>query len=284
MNVDLETVKKQYDACKALIETLLSTKNKLMSVYIFAGTTWNDRHYAELGSIVSACCDSLEKGVDNVAIALQGLSSILAALQEYDEVHFGGGASGSPGVATAARAASAPASPNSIQNVMAAGLSWAQGLRPDEMSAVRAYTGTAYRNINAALRGLEAFTMENLGRAPAIHSALSRASIPEACVVYRGVSSAALGPYAHASDEELVGCVIGDGGFMSTSLRRGDAFGGDLLLEIHVPAGANGAYVGHISESGHYESEVLFDSGQTLRITDVRRDFFGRRVVCARMI
>lgn len=97
-------------------------------------------------------------------------------------------------------------------------------------------------------------------------------------------SLSSLGNYANATDEELIGNIISDDGFMSTSLNREDAFGGEIRYEISVPEGANGAYVGYLSHAQHYESEVLFDCGQMLQITDVRRDMFGNRTIVARML
>lgn len=57
-----------------------------------------------------------------------------------------------------------------------------------------------------------------------------------------------------------------------------------MLLEIDVPKGAHGAYVGDISAAGHYESEVLFDAEQPMRITGVRRDEHGRRIISVRIM
>ena len=81
----------------------------------------------------------------------------------------------------------------------------------------------------------------------------------------------------------LVGKVFSDKGFMSTSLEKGNAFGGGDLLEISVPKGSHGAYVGHISSAGHYETEVLFDVRQVMRITGVRRNEWGRRIISVQL-
>ena len=165
------------------------------------------------------------------------------------------------------------------------GKEWAANLSPAEHSAVRDYTGTSYVNINAVLRGLESdFDTGNHERASLIHSALSRSSIPQSCTVYRGSSLRSLGAYSNARDDELIGRYIVEDGFMSTSLNREDAFGGEIRYEITVPEGANGAYVGYLSHAAHYESEVLFDYGQTMQITDVRYDHFGNRIIVARLI
>lgn len=174
------------------------------------------------------------------------------------------------------------APPNAVKAI---GQDWANKLSDEEYAALYAYTGTAYQNINEVLRGIKSnFEDCNHERAIQIHKALSRSRIPEECIVYRGASLSALGSYRNFSDEKLIGNIIYDNGFMSTSLNSGDAFGGEVRLELTVPQGAHGAYVGYLSQSGHYESEVLFDMGQMMRITDVRKDIFGRRIICARIL
>lgn len=293
MNVDLEVVKKQYLLCKQLIQSMGTTSNKIMNTYTNAGTGWHDEHYLKLGSILQECSDSLLKTIMHISANLDGLDNVVAALQEYDEVNFGGGdsgginASGSSSSVSSDSASSVSANnitTNSVEAVMSAGEAWTNGLSESERSALRDYTGNEYQNINSSLRGQTAFDTGNAERACSIHNALSNASIPQACTVYRGTSPAALGEYQNLSDEDLIGCQITEDGFMSTSLNQSSSFGGAVQLEISVPAGAHGAYVGYLSQYGHNESEVLFDAGQILEITGVRRDFFGNRTICARMI
>lgn len=292
MNVDLEVVKKQYLLCKQLIQSMGATSNKIMNTYMNAGSNWHDEHYVKLGSILQECSDSLLKTILHISANLEGLDNVVAALQEYDEVNFGGGTgygtgssgSSSTGITASVGSPSSNNTGNSVAAVMSAGEVWANGLSDSERSALRDYTGNAYLNINSSLRGQTEFNSGNAERACMIHNALSNASIPQNCIVYRGTSPAALGSYQNLSDEELVGCQIAEAGFMSTSLNQGNQFMGAVQLEISVPAGAHGAYVGHLSQYGHNESEVLFDAGQILEITGVRRDFFGNRTICARMI
>lgn len=166
------------------------------------------------------------------------------------------------------------------------GEQWSAGLNSEQRDAIRAYTGSSYSDINATLRGLtEGFiSADNKNCAIRIHSALDRCEIPCDCIVYRGMNASALGYLEELADQELVGQVYTDNGFMSTSLSSQDAFGGTVQLEIEVPKGAKGAYVGYISQQGHAESEVLFDVGQYLRILDVKRDQFGNRRIRARMM
>lgn len=169
---------------------------------------------------------------------------------------------------------------DSRQEVLDSGQKWANSLSPEGKEAVKDYTGTAYVNINATLRGIQKqFEPGNYEKALHLHESLQSASIPTNCTVYRGASSKALGALRMLPDNMLIGKVISDKGFMSTSIDRNSAFGGDTLLVIDVPKGSHGAYVGDISSFGHYESEVLFDVGSKMRITDVTRDENGRRVI-----
>ena len=149
-----------------------------------------------------------------------------------------------------------------------------------QREAFQKYTGTAYVNINATLRGIDkSFDVGNRENAKNLHAVLENASLPCESTVYRGMSSNALGKLKKLSDKELIGKVFLDKGFMSTSLESNSAFGGDVILEIHAPAGTHGLYVGHISAAGHYEEEVLFDMNQSMRIDFVTRDKFGRRLL-----
>lgn len=125
----------------------------------------------------------------------------------------------------------------------------------------------------------KSFDVGNRENAKNLHAVLENASLPCESTVYRGMSSNALGKLKKLSDKELIGKVFLDKGFMSTSLESNSAFGGDVILEIHAPAGTHGLYVGHISAAGHYEEEVLFDMNQSMRIDFVTRDKFGRRLL-----
>lgn len=149
-----------------------------------------------------------------------------------------------------------------------------------EKEAFQKYTGTAYVNINATLRGIDkSFEVGNRENAKNLHAVLENASLPCESTVYRGMSSKALGNLNKISDNELVGKIFWDKGFLSTSLESSSAFGGDVLLEIHAPAGSHGLYVGYVSSAGHYEEEVLFDMNQSMRIDSVTHDNFGRKLL-----
>ena len=180
-------------------------------------------------------------------------------------------------------AAATPADP--VFSVKEAGKQWTDSLSKEQYAALSAYTGSAYININAALRGLSPSFQDGCKEnAILIHQALSASSIPQGCTVYRGASAAALGSMRNAPDDQLVGSFFSDNGFMSTSINSEDSFGGEIKLVIDVPAGAKGAYVGYLSQLGHSESEVLFDMGSVMQITKVDRNGNGQRVIHARMM
>lgn len=293
MRADLEAVKKQYILCKELIQCMGTTSNKIMNKYREAGTTWHDEHYVQLGRIIQECSESLLKTIMKISSTLNGLERAVAAIKEYEGINLSGGASSGAGGETSLSSSGSETSGteahgteggDTIAAVMRVGETWTNGLSSEELSALQYYTGTGYLNINPSLRGQTSFRDGDAERACAIHNALSNVCIPQPCTVYRGTTLAALGEYQNLSDRELVGCHIAEAGFMSTSLDPHRSFSGAVQLEISVPAGAHGAYVGYLSQCGHNESEVLFDAGQVLEITDVRRDFFGNRTICARII
>lgn len=171
------------------------------------------------------------------------------------------------------------------------GRQFLQTLTADQRQAIFDYTTErpgvpTYRNINNALRHpwTHHFAPGNKERAKNMHTALSQASIPCSCTVYRGTSRDFLGKYKGLPDEKLVGKILPERGFLSTSLNREDSFGGSLKLVIDVPKGASGAYIGSLSSAGDAESEVLFDCGQIMRVERVERDQFGQRVLYVRLL
>lgn len=166
------------------------------------------------------------------------------------------------------------------------GEKWSASLSEEQRRAIKSYTGSSYSDINATLRGLtKEFTSEaNKNCAIQIHRVLCECEVPCECVVYRGMKSSALGSLEHLTDQELEGVIYTDNGFMSTSLSSEDSFGGNVQLEIEVPRGVKGVYVGYISQHGHTESEVLLDKGQYMRILSVKRDQYGYRRIRARIM
>ncbi len=246
-------------------------------------------HKASLNQAIIEIYIGLKESAESINVLAETAKDVAEAYQEIiDNDHLSSTAGSSAGTAAGTGSTGSTHTAGAVapaDRVKACGKAWAESLSTEHKAAIHSYTGTAYSNINATMRGLEKqFDPGNHECAINIHQALSGASIPADCTVYRGVSSKALGMLRMLPDNMLVGKTFTDHGFMSTSLERNSAFGGDMLLEVDVPKGSHGAYVGDISSAGHYESEVLFDAGQQMRITGVRRDENGRRIVSVRIM
>ena len=284
VNSDLNTLLQTVKNMQSAIDSIETTKVSISTKYQQLGNGWNDKKYKDLGNMVNDCSKSLNTILKTLLQGEKYVALLVKSLQEYESVNLVGGTS-QPTDNSISSTSNSLAENDNNATIKLAGKEWSDNLSLSERSAVRDYTGTSYVNINAVLRGMESnFDTGNHERASLIHSALRQSSIPQSCTVYRGASLSSLGNYANATDEELIGNIISDDGFMSASLNREDAFGGEIRYEISVPEGANGAYVGYLSHAQHYESEVLFDCGQMLQITDVRRDMFGNRTIVARML
>lgn len=285
VNADVGELLRYWNNIKTAITSVETTRTTVRNKYQQLGGVWKDRKYKELGDIVQECNKALNDVLKVLSSGEKFVVSLAKSIQEYESTNFQEGSSHLSGQMSVT---STPASSPAIDPVSAIkleGKAWSEGLSNEEKSAIRDYTGTSYLNINAVLRGVENdFSQGNHERAVHIHQALQRSCIPHECTVYRGASLSALGDFQSLSDEQLVGNILIDRGFMSTSLNSGDAFGGDVRLEITVPQGAQGAYVGYLSQCGHYESEVLFDRRQRMEITNVYRDNFGNRTICARLL
>ncbi len=158
---------------------------------------------------------------------------------------------------------------------------WVAGLSSYQKQAVTAYTSevnNCYGNINRVLRGQETNFQNNNGNtSETLHSALDQARINEGITSYRYINSAEYDWIASRTDEQLVGTVFVDRGFVSTSLDPEIPIfrNRDTLLRIHMPQGTRAANIESLSAMGPCEREVLMDRGQVFRITRVSRQ--GRR-------
>lgn len=148
---------------------------------------------------------------------------------------------------------------------------WKKNLTPEQLSAVRYYTGSAYEDINDALRisGLSNAPHDMQETIARITSALDKFNLKKSLTVYRGASGAIFGgnkTVAEINAMARAGARLTDKGFMSTSASEGANFGGDYRFVITVPAGTGrGAYVAPVS---HYrsENEFLLQRNSTFKI------------------
>lgn len=171
---------------------------------------------------------------------------------------------------------------------------WRQSLSPKERTAAEQYTGRYFEGVNNLARKGKVGKVSDPNnaiddaKARAIladtDTALAKAKLPAATVVYRGA-----GPIARLGVDlsNPVGTVIRDKGFLSTSLtpKVAHAFtrGADsAILRITAPKGSPGISMTGLSSIPR-EREVLFARGASLRITGASKDPEGRRVLDAEL-
>ena len=294
VSVDINDLLKTIQFLEAVISNIETSKSSLKSKYDQLGQEWQDQHYQELGVIVDDCTKALNDVLTALLNGEKGIVKLTETIQNYESENIGSGGGGNPvahtgssgnngGASTGNQGSATSSDPHSA--VMNVGENWTNSLPKDEYYAVRDYTGPGYTAVNEMLRGIRPDNDPNVrDKAVLIHQALSRSQIPCDCTVYRGCSAAFLGSYQNLPDDQLVGAILTDDAFMSTSLNRDDSFNGAVKLEISVPAGARGAYVGFLSFLGHQESEVLFDGGRRLCVTGITRNESGQRIIQARML
>lgn len=147
-------------------------------------------------------------------------------------------------------------------------------LSPDEKHAMKEYTGTTYEPINNSLRnGGDGGTYKK--EVDALTDAINKTSVREAVVSYRGMSDGAanaLLKQAGASNfDELVGRVISDKGFVSTTLSENTAREfGRYIFETTLPKGSK-ALMPNGDSYSPWEHEVILQRGARFNITGTRK-------------
>lgn len=143
----------------------------------------------------------------------------------------------------------------------------------DFLNALNCYTGNANTPINRYLRSN--MNIQELDYIYDIYQEISvkfaNYQIPDNVVVYRYISNSLL-KFMCPSYPPRKGMILQDKGFMSTTLIknsirdfRSSHYGLNILLEISIPAGTNGIYVGHL-ESTLPEYEIILAPNTKLRI------------------
>lgn len=155
-----------------------------------------------------------------------------------------------------------------------------QNLNSEQKEAVNNYTSSGYKSMNKHLRSGEPISPEGQAYINNLQSALSNSRLRTGVTVYRGVDSDALPNGGNISDDDLVGKVMIDRGFMSTTFSMDTAreFSRENIFVIDAPAGAQGAYMGEMS-SVPWEDELLFNSNSILKIQNVEHDEGGTRII-----
>ncbi len=153
---------------------------------------------------------------------------------------------------------------------------WLRAISSAERNGVEVYTGSAYIDMNKYLRGQRSTTSyaEEIKQATA---ALKKASLPEEVIVRRGSDYNMLRELgvdiSEANKDKLIGAIVTDKGFMSTSPASGGGFSGDIEYVVKVPKGSQAMYVDTISRH-HGEEELLINRGGKYIIEDVEFDSY----------
>lgn len=139
------------------------------------------------------------------------------------------------------------------------------GLDPKERNAVVKYTGSGYANMNMYLRGQIDGSNIVKNRVKNMEQAINKFNLENPTVFHRGSSASLLGGANSVADiNKMVGQVVVDKGFTSTSATLGKGFTGKgINYHIQTPSGKGiGAFVQGMSNFAS-ENEFVFnhDSG-----------------------
>lgn len=156
-----------------------------------------------------------------------------------------------------------------------------------EANAVRRYTGSAFQEMNRALRGRITADDDVQKLINNCTKALDKMEVADNCVVYRGMGSERTmrkllglpetdkyGFDLDFTDKNLLSSMKGmrftEKGFMSTGVNE-DASWSGVHLKIYIPKGTKGMYVDPISQF-RGEDELLLQRNTTLEIMDANHD------------
>lgn len=165
----------------------------------------------------------------------------------------------------------------------------ANAMMPDEQDAIRAYTGIAYKSINAPLYGNEsehsASKSKTLLEAKRITSALDKCATDRDMWVERSVDAgmrfgdATLGDLI-SHPEDYVGMSFKNHAFMSCSAAKGTSFAGkQITMNVYLPRGTKAAYIMGLSVEGKSENEMLINRGYTYIIRGIEGKGFGQATI-----
>lgn len=157
---------------------------------------------------------------------------------------------------------------------------WIATLTKTQQSAVVSYTGSAYEAMNNYLRtnGTTDVSDRTKSLIKQCQAALKKASLPEETIVRRGSSYNMLRELGvnvtETNKDKLIGGIVQDLGFMSTSPDPHGGFSSGIEYVIKVPKGSQAMYVAPISNY-HSERELLINSGGKYIIDDVEFNSYG---------
>lgn len=145
----------------------------------------------------------------------------------------------------------------------------------DQKQALNDYSGSAYQDINTALRTRDEFLLNKTKKhVEDLDDIFVEAFTSKPMIVYRGVEINEKIPWVNSlihEELEEQGSIT-EKGFLSTSASKKVAeerFAGGILIKIAVPAGSRGVSLGKLSKK-ESEKEILFDRGYTLGISRIK--------------
>lgn len=157
---------------------------------------------------------------------------------------------------------------------------WLATLTGTQKSAVVSYTGSAYEAMNDYLRANGAYDASDRTKQliKQCQAALKKASLPEEVIVRRGSGYNMLKELnidiSEANKDKLIGGVVQDLGFLSTSPDPSGGFSSGIEYVIKIPEGSQAMYVAPISQF-HSERELLVNCGGKFMVDDVEFDSYG---------
>lgn len=157
---------------------------------------------------------------------------------------------------------------------------WLATLTGTQKSAVVSYTGSAYEAMNDYLRASGAYDASDRTKQliKQCQAALKKASLPEEVIVRRGSGYNMLKELgldiSEANKDKLVGGIVQDLGFLSTSPDLSGGFSSGIEYVIKIPEGSQAMYVAPISQF-HSERELLVNCGGKFMVDDVEFDSYG---------
>ena len=157
---------------------------------------------------------------------------------------------------------------------------WLATLTGTQKNAVVSYTGSAYEAMNDYLRANGAYDASDRTRQliKQCQAALKKASLPEEVIVRRGSGYNMLKELgidiSEANKDKLVGGIVQDLGFLSTSPDPSGGFSSGIEYVIKIPEGSQAMYVAPISQF-HSERELLVNCGGKFMVDDVEFDSYG---------
>jgi hypothetical protein len=125
---------------------------------------------------------------------------------------------------------------------------WEATLKPEELKSIQNYTSSGFIYMNTALRedNVEGHSYES--KINDAQSGLLKGSLKKPMTVYRGMNASGNNLQKILDTMDVgVGQTFTDKAFVSTSIDKNSAFGGNIKMHIILPEGTKGAYVDPVS-------------------------------------